>query len=593
MPRGDGGVTVTVPGNIEYVGYCPSLGGWMVLGWIGFGWDAEAADPEATLNFAGRLVAAPPIVCIFDRSDVRKVGTAAVIFIPDTRDLKGTPHDLVLRRGSFVFSSALASAQMVEPQAVMTHGRNLLAHAPRSEEWKSLITLLERPLFTGADTLGAFDSPVFLQVDLTFVCPPHGLWLFGWMLDPFGSIGKMTLRCGGRSAVIDTCKWITISRSDVSDGFADKFGGLSAKCGFLTYLPDVYVPGQVPYIEIETLRGEIGFKSIANVRSAGVDSIKDMLARIDLRYGELVEGYDRVIGPAIDSINDFRLRDEVGYQRLDFGPRSAAPRCSIIVPLYGRMDFMEYQLAFFSRTLAPDHEIIYVLDDPLRRREVEFLSASCFQRFGRPFTLVALEENRGYAPANNAGLRLASGEYICFLNSDVFPDEPRWLEYMLETAKGDPDVGIVGALLVFEDETIQHDGCAYERMPEFGNWAFCLHPGKGMISPKVYEVHEAAGVTGACMVMRADLAREVGGFDEGYVIGDFEDADLCEKVKARGLSCVVDQRARLYHLERQSMGNQAASWRFNLTLYNAWRFQNRWLKGPEPLLSLNEPVGAA
>jgi hypothetical protein len=47
-------------------------------------------------------------------------------------------------------------------------------------------------------------------------------------------------------------------------------------------------------------------------------------------------------------------------------------------------------------------------------------------------------------------------------------------------------------------------------------------------------------------------------------------------VKALGKFCVVDRRARLYHLERQSQGNQQASWRFNLTLYNAWRFQSRW-----------------
>jgi GT2 family glycosyltransferase len=583
---------VAIPGNIESLTYCPSIGGWLVLGWIGFGWDTQNDPPEATLNFAGRLVTAKPIVCVIDRPDVRKVGTGIVMLIPDQRDLKGAPHDLELRRGAFVFSSPLSSTQQFDAQTALTHGRNLLALATRSEEWKSLITLLERPLFTGPDTIEAFDRPVFMQVDLAFVCPPHGLWIFGWTLDPFSTVARMTLRCGGRSAEINPKDWITISRADVSNGFGEKFGGLSPKCGFLAYFPDVYVPGQTPYVEIETVQGEIGFKAMANVRSAGVDTIKDMLQRIDLRYDELVRGYDRVIGPAIEAINTFRLRDEVGYTRMDFGPRIASPRCSIIVPLYGRMDFMEYQLAFFARTLAADHEIIYVLDDPTRQRELEFLSASCYARFRRPFTLVGLAENLGYAPANNAGLRLAAGEYICFLNSDVFPDESNWLEFMLQTAKDDPKVGIVGALLVFEDETVQHDGCTYEQLPEFGNWVFCMHPDKGMTSPKALRVHEVGGVTGACMVMKAELARSVGGFDQGYVIGAFEDADLCEKVKTAGFSCVVDQRARLYHLERQSQGNQAASWRFNLTLYNAWRFQNRWARNAERPLVIDQPEAA-
>jgi GT2 family glycosyltransferase len=293
-----------------------------------------------------------------------------------------------------------------------------------------------------------------------------------------------------------------------------------------------------------------------------------------------------VVGPAIAAINDFRLRNEPTARRMDFGPAVLQPRCSIIVPLYGRMDFMEYQLAFFSRNLSPDYEIIYVLDEPMRLREVEFLSASCYARFRRPFTLVALEENLGYAPANNIGLKHARGDYVCFLNSDVFPEEPAWLDYMMETAETDPQIGVVGALLLFEDETIQHDGCSYERLPEFGNWVFCLHPDKGMIAPRTSGVHEVSSVTGACFLMSTDLAREVGGFDEGYVIGDFEDADLCEKVKATGRICVVDQRARLYHLERQSQGNQQTSWRSNLTLYNAWRFQNRWVRNAETDLVL-------
>jgi hypothetical protein len=445
---------VAVSGNIECLAYCPSISGWIILGWIGFGWDAENDRPEATLNFAGRLVVAEPILCTYDRADVRKIGTGVVIFIPDQRNLKGMPHDLTLRCGKFEFSTVLASAQIADASGAMTHGRSLLTHATRSEEWNRLITLLERPLFTGADTLEAFDRPVFMQVDLAFVCPPHGLLIFGWALDPFGTVSVMRLHCGGRSAVIDPRTWISISRPDVSDGFASKFGGLSAKCGFLAYFPDVYVPGQTPYIEIETVHAEIGFKAIGSVRSVGVDTIKDLLARIDLRYDELVRGYDRVIGPAIEAINAFRLRDEVGYSRMDFGPRPVAPRCSIIVPLYGRMDFMEYQLAFFARTLSPGHEIIYVLDDPRRQREAESLAAACFARFVRPFTLVALEENRGYAPANNVGLRLASGKYVCFLNSDVFPDEPDWLEHMLQTAAGSRKIGIVGALLVFEDETV-------------------------------------------------------------------------------------------------------------------------------------------
>ena len=548
-----------------------------MLGWIGFGWDDQDAGCEATINFSGRSVTAGPITCVFDRADVRKLGSGIVIFIPDQRDLRGVPHDLTLRRGDFTFYSTLNGAQTPEQRTQIAHARSLMANAVRSEQWKALVSMLDRPIFTGVDTVDTFERPIFLQLDLAFVCPPHGLWIFGWTLDPFGIVKSMTLRCGGRRALIDPKAWIPILRVDVRDGFADKFGGLSAKCGFLAYLPDVYVPGETPYAEVETIHGEVGFKSMAAIRSAGVDTIKDLLARLDLRYNELVRGYDNVVGPAIQSINDFRLRNRPGYKVMQFGTPSVRPKCSIIVPLYGRIDFMEYQLAFFSRTLSRHYELIYVLDDPAQLRATEHLAASCLARFQHPFLLVTMDENLGYAPANNVGLEVAHGDYICFLNSDVFPDEPKWLDYMLETAETNPNIGVVGALLVFEDETIQHDGCTYERLSEFGDWFFCQHPDKGfLLDDDRRDVHPVDAVTGACLLLSAEVARAVGGFDEGYIIGDFEDADLCEKVKALGKFCVVDRRARLYHLERQSQGNQQASWRFNLTLYNAWRFQKRW-----------------
>jgi GT2 family glycosyltransferase len=77
------------------------------------------------------------------------------------------------------------------------------------------------------------------------------------------------------------------------------------------------------------------------------------------------------------------------------------------------------------------------------------------------------------------------------------------------------------------------------------------------------------------MVLRHADWEAVGGFGEDYAIGDFEDADLCRKLQARGLRCAVDTDARLFHLERRSQA-APSGWRHNLTLFNAWTFQLRW-----------------
>jgi hypothetical protein len=77
------------------------------------------------------------------------------------------------------------------------------------------------------------------------------------------------------------------------------------------------------------------------------------------------------------------------------------------------------------------------------------------------------------------------------------------------------------------------------------------------------------------MLMRRSLAERLGGFDEDYVIGDFEDADMCERLRADGLGLGVDHGVTFYHLERQSQAGPGLRWRQNLTTYNAWLFGQR------------------
>lgn len=357
-------------------------------------------------------------------------------------------------------------------------------------------------------------------------------------------------------------------------------------------MPGIYAAGTPSYFEVELKDGDVAYRSIAPPRSTGIAAVKDVLGTFELRHGELARGFDRVLGPAIRAMNDFRLAKSCQSSAMEFGRQFHMTRSSIIIPLHRRIDFMEYQLAFFSRTLAASHEIIYVLDDPAAKREAAELAQSCFERFARPFKLVCLSQNVGYAPANNIGLRYACGEFVCFLNSDVFPREPDWLEYMLEMAANHPEAGIVGALLLFEDGTVQHEGCVFRNRPELGGWSFSLHPNKGRCPSADKTPTIAEAVTGACLVMSRQLATELGGFDEGYIIGDFEDADLCLRVRSKGLRCLVDRRAELYHLERQSQDDPGQVWRTNLTLYNAWLFHQRWGVGDAAAVAASKQMDA-
>lgn len=580
---------VTSQGCIDFLCYAPSLDGWLAGGWIDLGWDDQDEAPHCALELGEKTIIGDAVVITFPRADVRKIGYGLILFVPGENTRAEGLQDVILTRHgqSFRLTPSEPLDHLTEADGI-ARTKALVSTAMRSSRRAHLLRLLSRPAFSGHDTLDQLQPPVFLELDSASLCPPDGLLLRGWMLDPFKSIESIRLRCAGNSAVIDRDHFVAIARPDVREGFSKQFGGLSDLCGFLSYAAGVYQPGEIVYFEVRTVNGDIGFKRIQQVRSPGIDTIKDTLGHLELRYEAMERAYDHVLGPAVKAMNAFRLQKEVGYREMALGEQPEAPRCTIIVPLYGRIDFMELQLAFFSRTLGRQYEIIYVLDDPNLQRATEALANSCLARFRLPFRLVVLDENVGYAPANNVGLKLARGEYVCFLNSDVFPKTPDWLDHMVETADARPDVGVVGALLVFEDETVQHEGCSYEILPEFAGWTFSLHPRKGRFPSDDDGIAPADAITGACLMMPTALARTVGGLDEGYVIGDFEDVDLCRKAQAMGRQCVVDRRARLYHLERQSQGGQQSFWRLNLTLYNAWRFQNRWTRGTDPWIAPSE-----
>jgi GT2 family glycosyltransferase len=321
-----------------------------------------------------------------------------------------------------------------------------------------------------------------------------------------------------------------------------------------------------------------------------MNAIQRVLVDVDLRFNQLSPAFDRILGPAIRALNTARLATPATPVELVFGQMPESPKYTLIIPLYGRIDFVEYQTALFSS--HPDtknSEVIYVLDDPEKRRELEVLAQSAYERFRIPLRLLMLPSNLGFAPANNVGLRYAHGQYICYLNSDVFPITKNWMERLVDRIEKNPTIGVIGPQLLFEDGSIQHEGCYFRTLPEFGNWTFIDHLNKGRRPSPVGGMQDCDAITGACMVLRRTLAEELGGFDEAFIIGDFEDSDLCLKMRSRGLRCVVDRDVQMYHLERKSQVDPGKRWRMNLTLYNAWLHHRRWFGDEKPGLE-NRPT---
>jgi GT2 family glycosyltransferase len=152
----------------------------------------------------------------------------------------------------------------------------------------------------------------------------------------------------------------------------------------------------------------------------------------------------------------------------------------------------------------------------------------------------------------NEGARQAQGDYLLFLNNDTEVLHPDWLERMLRLANR-PDVGVVGATLLYPDGTLQHAGLFPRRD---GQW---IHGYRNLPADapgdqgELAHVRTVPAVTGACMMLGRDFFWTLGGFDEKLPTS-YGDVELCCRARRHGTQVVVTPHARLLHFEGLSRG---------------------------------------
>jgi GT2 family glycosyltransferase len=425
---------------------------------------------------------------------------------------------------------------------------------------------LERLLargFTGRNTLSWLSAPVRMRVTRV-LRTPEGLLLQGWWHDPRGAIAAIRLRSGEEAWPLRPGAWVETEARDGEGGQ-----------GFLARAPVSKALGEA-WLDVTLDTGEIGTLPLPMPEAAEPGAMRALLAEAGgIAEAALNACYGDVLGPALVALQRAKLARPMLVEERLFGFPPAAPRASLVIPLHGRLDMLPVQMALFTACRMAGDEVILVLDDPPRREAALALAQSLWERYALPMRLILPAESRGFGPASNLGLKAARGDVVVFVNADVFPQGTDWLDLMVAAVQP-AGVGAAGARLLYPDGSLQHGGM--EMRPGPAGWRFPEHPAKGLRPPQAAEApREVEALTGACLALRRDVAERFGGFDPDYVIGDFEDADLCQRLTAEGLRCVMEDRAVLVHLERQSQGRadeQAGRW--NLTLLNAWSYRQRW-----------------
>jgi len=247
---------------------------------------------------------------------------------------------------------------------------------------------------------------------------------------------------------------------------------------------------------------------------------------------------------------------QVGTEISEFGQMHATWRTvgelvSIIVPTRDHDEVLARMLdSLRERTSYQNYEIILV-DNHSQEAETENLYSE-LEKDPR-IRILRREDEFNYSRYNNAGASIARGTILLFLNNDMEIIHSDWLDELVMWAER-PEVGVVGARLMYPNGRIQHAGVVIGLVGSAGHVFIGEHPDIFTPHGSPLWYRNMLAVTGACMAMRREVYDELGGFDEGYQL-TFSDITFCLKAIEHDYQVVYNPFACLVHHEGGTRGD--------------------------------------
>ncbi|EKE72281.1 glycosyltransferase family 2 protein [Oceanibaculum indicum] len=431
----------------------------------------------------------------------------------------------------------------------------------------------------GAVTSANARAPFGGGIDLAVPCGDAGIYLRGWLWDPHEALQRFDVvsAYGEKTSALD--RLVRIDDEKVGKHFQKNgLPMLREKPGFVAFLPMAKGArhGLQTRAELD-FAGGVKIDLMSPVSQMTPRLARDLVLRSVPRESVTPEILETLYHPALGALQAECLTGKRIDRVVSFGTQPTKPGVSIVIPLYGRYDFIRAQWMRFA--FDPDltnAELIYVLDKPEDAAEVDSLLRGLHLTFGVPCRLAVNAENYGFAGASNLGASLATAPMLLFLNSDVVPMGHGWLSQMLGFYKATPEIGLLGPKLLFPDGSIQHAGLHF--IGGITQWwlngVYC----KGYPAdwPAACTSREVPAVTGACMMIARGKYEAVGGIPEHYVIGDFEDTDLSLRCRRQGWRNWYMADAALMHMERASIEGHASYSLAPVDAYNGWLHTKLW-----------------
>ena len=272
-------------------------------------------------------------------------------------------------------------------------------------------------------------------------------------------------------------------------------------------------------------------------------------------------------------------------------PIKGSPLISIIIPNKDHAaDLKKCIGSILNLSTYRNFEIVIVENNSV---EAETLAYYEELRQDENIRVIIWKDKFNFSAINNFGFQHTHGEYILLLNNDIEVITPDWLEEMLMFAQR-VDVGAVGAMLYYPDDTIQHAGVILGIGGVAGHAHKNLRKGKPGYMGRASFAQNLSAVTAACMMIPRHVFIELNGFDETFAVA-FNDVDLCMRIRRAGYLIVFTPYAELYHYESKSRGMENTAEKRKRFQSEVLRFMGKWkreLEAGDPYYNPNLTLGA-
>ncbi|MGE5278783.1 MAG: polysaccharide pyruvyl transferase CsaB, partial [Acidobacteriota bacterium] len=365
----------------------------------------------------------------------------------------------------------------------------------------------------------------------------------------------------------------------------------------LSKLPNVALPGEKPYAEIpswlermdvailpfkrlpltEATSPVKAFEILASGRplvSVPIPEVAPMAPLV--RPASTAEEFEREIAAALaESDPDLAERRRAfgrentwqrRFEALDPAVRAAFPKASVVVVTYNNLAINRQCLeSIYGRTDWPNFEVIAV-DNASEDGTVEYLREA--ERLYPNLRVVANDANRGFAAANNQGLRLAAGEYFVLLNNDTVVTHG-WLTALLRHLAAEPKLGMIGPVTnaISNEARIEAGYEAIEDMPAWAEQFVRENDGRVFAIPMLAMF---------CLAMKREVYETVGALDERFGVGMFEDDDYNRRVRAKGWEIRCARDAFVHHWQKASFRLMGEKQYLALFEENRKKYEEKW-----------------